>query len=396
MKNNRLQGIIGTVVVHLIILLILFVVTLHAATPEEESGVPVMLGSAELSQGDADPYTLTEVDVLDELQPETAPTDPSVETPSEQEMLTQDLEETVVMKPQKKPVKPKTEVKTPPKKQPEQPKQPTKTPEQIAAEKRAAAEKAAAEEAAKKIAGAFGKGSSMGNRGTGTTGSGVQGSPTGNSNTGKSTGVGGVGSWDLNGRSLTGSLPIPVYNVQDEGRVVVTIVVNPSGRVISTSINKRTNTVSTALRRAAEEAARKARFNVTDGVNNQGEIAPVTAAEIAKTFGIRVYTIGVGTMGKAPYPFQTAFGVQYQNIDVEIDEPTLKQIAATTGGQYFRATDNASLKEIYSEIDQMEKTKISVQQYSKKQEEYKNWAILLFALLLVEIVIRNTLVRNIP
>lgn len=269
MKNNRLQGIIGTVVVHLIILLILFVVTLHAATPEEESGVPVMLGSAELSQGDADPYTLTEVDVLDELQPETAPADPSVETSSEQEMLTQDLEETVAMKPQKKPVKPKTEVKTPPKKQPEQPKQPTKTPEQIAAEKRAAAEKAAAEEAAKKIAGAFGKGSSMGNRGTGTTGSGVQGSPTGNSNTGKSTGVGGVGSWDLNGRSLTGSLPIPVYNVQDEGRVVVTIVVNPSGRVISTSINKRTNTVSTALRRAAEEAARKARFNVTDGVNNQ-------------------------------------------------------------------------------------------------------------------------------
>ena len=269
MKNNRLQGIIGTVVVHLIILLILFVVTLHAATPDEESGVPVMLGSAELSQGDADPYTLTEVDVLDELQPETAPADPSVETPSEQEMLTQDLEETVAMKPQKKPVKPKTEVKTPPKRQPEQPKQPTKTPEQIAAEKRAAAEKAAAEEAAKKIAGAFGKGSSMGNRGTGTTGSGVQGSSTGNSNTGKSTGVGGVGSWDLNGRSLTGSLPIPVYNVQDEGRVVVTIVVNPSGRVISTSINKRTNTVSTALRRAAEEAARKARFNVTDGVNNQ-------------------------------------------------------------------------------------------------------------------------------
>ena len=125
-------------------------------------------------------------------------------------------------------------------------------------------------------------------------------------------------------------------------------------------------------------------------------LAAITAAEIAKTFGIRVYTIGVGTMGKAPYPFQTAFGVQYQNIDVEIDEPTLKQIAATTGGQYFRATDNASLKEIYSEIDQMEKTKISVQQYSKKQEEYKNWAILLFALLLVEIVIRNTLVRNIP
>ena len=135
---------------------------------------------------------------------------------------------------------------------------------------------------------------------------------------------------------------------------------------------------------------------LTDGSNNAGEIAPVTAAEIAKTFGVRVYTIGVGTKGMAPYPFQTAFGVQYQNIPVEIDEATLKQIASTTGGQYFRATDNASLKEIYSEIDQMEKTKISVQEYSKKQEEYKNWALLVFVLLLVEILLRNTLLRNIP
>ena len=144
------------------------------------------------------------------------------------------------------------------------------------------------------------------------------------------------------------------------------------------------------------QAKSKVIILLTDGVNNAGEIAPVTAAEIAKTFGIRIYAIGVGTQGSAPYPFQTAFGVQYQNIPVEIDEPTLKQIAATTGGQYFRATDNTSLKEIYSEIDKMEKTKISVQQYSKKQEEYKNWALLLFALLLVEILLRNTLLRNIP
>ena len=135
---------------------------------------------------------------------------------------------------------------------------------------------------------------------------------------------------------------------------------------------------------------------LTDGSNNRGYISPLTAAEIAKTFGVRVYTIGVGTQGKAPYPFQTAFGVQYMDVDVEIDEPPLKQIAATTGGQNFRATDNASLKEIYSEIDKMEKTKISVQEYSKKQEEYKNWAILLFSLLLVEILLRNTLLRNIP
>ena len=144
------------------------------------------------------------------------------------------------------------------------------------------------------------------------------------------------------------------------------------------------------------QAKSKVIILLTDGVNNTGEIAPVTAAEIAKTFGIRVYTIGVGTQGEAPYPFQTAFGIQYQNVPVEIDEQTLKQMAATTGGQYFRATDNASLKEIYSEIDKMEKTKISVQEYSKKQEEYKNWAILLFVLLLIEILLRNTLLRNIP
>lgn len=144
------------------------------------------------------------------------------------------------------------------------------------------------------------------------------------------------------------------------------------------------------------QAKSKVIILLTDGMNNMGEIAPVTAAEIAQTFGIRVYTIGVGTKGEAPYPYQTAFGIQYQNVPVEIDEATLKQISATTGGQYFRATDNASLREIYSEIDKMEKTKISVQEYSKKQEEYKNWALLLFALLLVEILLRNTLLRNIP
>lgn len=144
------------------------------------------------------------------------------------------------------------------------------------------------------------------------------------------------------------------------------------------------------------QAKSKVIILLTDGVNNTGEIAPVTAAEIAKTLGIRVYTIGVGTQGEAPYPIPTAFGVQYQNVPVEIDEQVLKQIASTTGGQYFRATDNSSLKEIYSEIDQLEKTKISVQEFSKKQEEYKNWALLVFALLLIEVLLRNTVLRNIP
>jgi Ca-activated chloride channel family protein len=144
------------------------------------------------------------------------------------------------------------------------------------------------------------------------------------------------------------------------------------------------------------QAKSKVIILLTDGVNNMGEIAPVTAADIAQTFGIRVYTIGVGTKGEAMYPYQTAFGISYQKIPVEIDEPALKQISSTTGGQYFRATDNASLKEIYTEIDNMEKTKISVQEYSKKQEEYKNWALLILALLLLDMLLRNTLLRNIP
>ena len=145
------------------------------------------------------------------------------------------------------------------------------------------------------------------------------------------------------------------------------------------------------------QAKSKVIILLTDGSNNRGEIAPVTAAEIAKTFGIRVYTIGVGTKGEAPYPFRLPGGmIQTQMIPVDIDEPTLKQIATTTGGQYFRATDNASLKEIYSEIDQMEKTKISVREYSKKEEEYKNIALLLLALLLLELLLKHTLLKKIP
>ena len=138
------------------------------------------------------------------------------------------------------------------------------------AHERAETERAGAGARGKQIGGAFGKGSKMGSKGNAASGSGFQGSPTGSSATGKTSGTGGYGTFDLNGRSLgPGGLPVPVYNVQDEGRVVVTIVVDPSGRVISTSINKRTNTVTPALRRAAEEAARRARVNEVDGVNNQ-------------------------------------------------------------------------------------------------------------------------------
>ena len=121
---------------------------------------------------------------------------------------------------------------------------------------------------------------------------------------------------------------------------------------------------------------------LTDGVNNRGAIAPVTAAELAKTYGIRVYTIGVGTYGEAPYPVPSPFGVQLQNMRVEIDEDVLRQIATVTGGQYFRATDNSKLEQIYKEIDQLEKSKMEVKHFSKKQEQYF-WFGLIGVLLLV-------------
>ena len=162
------------------------------------------------------------------------------------------------------------------------PKEAVKKPEKTEAEKAAEAkrlaeekaerERKAAEEAAKKkVANAFGKGAQMGgSKGTSASGTGTEGSKDGNSSTGAKTGTGGYGTFDLGGRSLgTGSLPKPVYNVQEEGRVVVNITVNPTGQVISTSISPQANTVNYALRKEAEDAAKKARFNTIDGVNNQ-------------------------------------------------------------------------------------------------------------------------------
>jgi Ca-activated chloride channel family protein len=135
---------------------------------------------------------------------------------------------------------------------------------------------------------------------------------------------------------------------------------------------------------------------LTDGVNNRGSIAPLTAAEIARTFNIRVYTIGVGTQGTAPAPVQTPYGVQIRQVPVEIDEQILQQIAQVTDGKYFRATNNQKLIEIYKEIDQMEKSKIDVREYSRKEEEYLAYGLGAVILLLFEIIIRKTVLRNIP
>ena len=280
MKKNKVTGWVSTLVLHAVLLLLLWLVAISQPKMQEEGGVPVMLGNMEMAQGDADPYTLTDVDILDEpqLPSEVSAPEPVPTPPLKTEMITQEDEPTVAV-PKKETPKPKVKTETvkkeTPKKEPVKPKEKTEAEkraeaERLAAEKKAAEEKAAAEAAAKRITGAFGKGTQMGSKGTAETGEGIQGSPTGNAAEGQSAGVGGYGTFDLNGRSLgPGGLPKPVYNVQEEGVVVIEIVVNPSGTVVRTKVTKGTNTMNKDLRDAAEKAAIKARFNAVGGVNNQ-------------------------------------------------------------------------------------------------------------------------------
>ena len=153
--------------------------------------------------------------------------------------------------------------------------------------------------------------------------------------------------------------------------------------------------LATAVNRLKEsDAISKIIILLTDGVNNKGVVAPFTAAEIAKKFGIRVYTIGVGTEGYAPYPFQTPFGIQYQDVEVQIDEETLQNIATVTDGKYFRATNNSKLKEIYKDIDKLEKSKIEVTEFHKRSEEFNKFAIPALLLLVLGFILEKTYLKQ--
>ena len=161
------------------------------------------------------------------------------------------------------------------------------------------------------------------------------------------------------------------------------------------------NGLATAVARLKDsEAVSRVVILLTDGENNRGEVAPVTAAEIAKTFGIRVYTVGVGSIGTAPYPFrvQTPFGeqVQLRDMEVKIDEETLQKISSLTDGKYFRATGNTKLEEIYKEIDALEKSKIEVREFSRKSEEFMPFALLGALFLILSLFLRITIFRTIP
>jgi len=155
--------------------------------------------------------------------------------------------------------------------------------------------------------------------------------------------------------------------------------------------------LANAVSRLKESKAKsKVVILLTDGSNNRGDLSPMTAAEIAKSFGIRVYTIGVGTNKVAPYPMPVAGGVQYINMPVEIDTKMLSDIAAATDGDFYRATNNNELQQIYKEIDKLEKSKLNVKKYSKRYEAYQPYAIVAVILLLLEILLRITVFRKLP
>lgn len=157
------------------------------------------------------------------------------------------------------------------------------------------------------------------------------------------------------------------------------------------------NAIANGVNRLKDSKAKsKVMILLTDGVNNAGEIDPITAAQIAQKFGIRIYTVGVGTMGEAPYPFQTPFGKRYQMVPVEIDENLLKQIASITGGKYFRATNNRKLIEIYEEIDRLEKTRVEVTSYRHAKELYFSWALGGLILLFAEFGLSKFYLRKLP
>lgn len=157
------------------------------------------------------------------------------------------------------------------------------------------------------------------------------------------------------------------------------------------------NGLATAVARLTEsEAKSRVVILLTDGVNNSGEVAPNMATEIAKQYGIRVYTIGVGKEGMAKYPVYTPWGVQLQDVKVEIDEPLLKEIADATGGKYFRATDNTTLAEIYNEINQMETGKTTITNMVSYEELFMKYVIWAFVALLVEFVLNWFVIRRLP
>lgn len=250
-EDFNIFSLLWTLLIHAGVIGLLLLLHLTKPVMQAESGVPVMLG--DMGNLDTD-YEFTEVNSMPALAPASVPLPVA---PQAEPTITQNMEETVAIETgeKEKPVTPVETVRQP-------------TPEEIRAEQ----ERKAAEEAQNLMANAFGRSSTMQASTPAETNTDVQGtmgSTEGNASQGKPTGVGSYGTWDLGGRDMVGELPRPTYNIQEEGRVVVTIIVDPEGNVIDTRINNRTNTTNLQLRNAAEQAARKTKFNAIGGENNQ-------------------------------------------------------------------------------------------------------------------------------
>lgn len=250
-EDFNIFSLLWTLLIHVGVIGLLLLLHLTKPVMQAESGVPVMLG--DMGNLDTD-YEFTEVNSMPAPAPASVPVPVA---PQAEPAITQNMEETVAIETgeKEKPVTPVETVRQP-------------TPEEIRAEQ----ERKAAEEAQNLMANAFGRSSTMQASApaeTNTDVQGIMGSTEGNASQGKPTGVGSYGTWDLGGRDMVGELPRPTYNIQEEGRVVVTIIVDPEGNVIDTRINNRTNTTNLQLRNAAEQAARKTKFNAIGGENNQ-------------------------------------------------------------------------------------------------------------------------------
>ena len=250
-KDFNIFSLLWTLLLHAALVVLLLFLHLNKPVAQAESGVPVMLGN--MGNLDTD-YEFTEVNSMLAPAPASVPVPAA---PQAEPNITQNMEETVALESGEKEntVTPEETVTQ-------------LTPEELRAEQ----ERRAAEEAQNLMANAFGRSNSMQASTPTENNADVQGTPgstEGNSTQGKQSGVGSYGTWDLGGRDMLGELPRPVYSIQEEGRVVVTITVDPDGKVIDTRINNRTNTTNLQLRNAAEEAARKTRFNAIGGENNQ-------------------------------------------------------------------------------------------------------------------------------
>ena len=274
MKFNKddIYGLGGSVAFHVVILVILWFTVLKTIIPEEDGGVLVNFGNVDAAAGMFEPkYTGQELPQETTTPPPPVP-EPKVEAPKE-ELVTQDLEESVAIQDAKKKKQEEDKRK---KEEQEKKRKEEAEKERIrkeeAEKKRLADEKRKKEQAiSNKVAGAFGMGSAEGNsQGDATSGSGNQGSPFGNSDHGANEGVGGYGSFNLNGRSIgAGGLPRPAYTIQEEGRIVINITVDPKGNVLFAEIGKGTNIDNSSMRKSALDAAKRAKFNSISGANNQ-------------------------------------------------------------------------------------------------------------------------------